>query len=136
MNSTPASPIVSIRFGNLDTFCEELAARGPNIEPVVRICQQVRPAHGQDGRSLPIEHVFGHASYLRRTADVLQIVALHLYLGQRWAYAEPTPDRAEVTARVDRLYDRLRECCQMLGYALVDGSAYQEPGTQLDAGYP
>ena len=48
MHSNAASPIVSIRFGNLDTFCEELAARGPNIEPVVRICQQVRRGHSED----------------------------------------------------------------------------------------
>jgi hypothetical protein len=130
MNSTPASPIVSIRFGNLDTFCEELAARGPNIEPVVRICQQVRRGHSEDLGPLPLEHVFGHVSYLRRTEYVLQVTALHLYLGQRWAYPDPTPDRTEVTARVDQLYDRMRERCQALGYALVDGSAYEEPGAQ------
>ena len=89
MHSNAASPIVSIRFGNLDTFCEELAARGPNIEPVVRICQQVRRGHSEDLGPLPIEHVFGHVSYLRRTEDVLQVRALHLHLGERWAYPMP-----------------------------------------------
>jgi hypothetical protein len=30
MMNTPTSPLVTIQFGNLDTFCEELAARGPS----------------------------------------------------------------------------------------------------------
>ena len=71
-----------------------------------------------------------NVSYLRRTEDVLQVTALHLYLGERWAYPDATPDRAEVKARIEELYDRMRERCQALGYALVDGSAYQQPGTQ------
>ena len=75
-------------------------------------------------------HVFGHVSYLRRTEDVLQVTALHLYLGERWAYPDATPDRADVRARTDQLYERMRERCQALGYMLVDGSAYQEPGIQ------
>jgi hypothetical protein len=130
MNATPALPIVTIQFGNLDTFCDELAARGPNIEPVVRICQQVRRGESDSHGPLPIEHVFGHVSYLRRTADVLQVSVLHLYLGQRWAYADQTPDRAEVKVRLDEVYDRVRERCATLGYALVDGSTYLQPGAQ------
>jgi hypothetical protein len=130
MNSNPAVPIVSIQFGNLDTLCDELAARGPNIEPVVRICQQVRQGHSDTHGPLPIEHVFGHVSYLRRGADVLQVTALHLYLGQRWLYVHASPDRAEVQARIEELYDRVREVCQRLGYTLVDGSTYQQPGAQ------
>jgi hypothetical protein len=73
MNATPALPIVTIQFGNLETFCDELATRGPNIEPVVRICQQVHRGQSDTHGPLPIEHVFGHVSYLRRTADVLQM---------------------------------------------------------------
>jgi hypothetical protein len=61
---------------------------------------------------------------------VLQVTTLHLYLGQRWAYSDATPDRAEVQARIDQLYDRVRGACQSLGYTLVDGSTYQEPGAQ------
>lgn len=128
--NTSTNPIVKTQFGNLDTFCDELAARGPNLEPVVRICQQVRPGHSDTHGPLPIEHVFGHVSYLRRTADVLQLVVLHLYLGQRWIYADNTPDRAEVRARIDELYERIRSVCQALELALVDGSTYQEPTPQ------
>ena len=128
--ATIPTPVVGVRFGNLKTFCDELAARGPNLEPVVRICQQVRRGQDDTHGPLPIEHVFGHVSYLRRTADVLQVTTLHLYLGQRWAYADATPDRAEVQARIDQLYDRMRDVCQTLGYTLVDGSTYQEPGVQ------
>ena len=47
-------------------------------------------------------------SYLRRTEDVLQVVVLHLDLGQRWSYADSTEDRAEVRARLDGLYNRIR----------------------------
>jgi hypothetical protein len=101
-----------------------------HIEPVVRICQQVRHAQSDTHGPLPIEHVFGHVSYLRRIADVLQVTILHLYLGQRWVYADATPDRAEVQARIDQLYDRIRGVCQTLGYSLVDGSTYQEPAAQ------
>ena len=42
MANASTSPVLTTRFGNLDTFCEELAERGPNVEPIVRICQQVR----------------------------------------------------------------------------------------------
>ena len=122
-----AALIVGVQFGNLETFCEELAARGPNVEPVVRICQQVRRGHSEDHGPLPLEHVFGHVSYLRRSGDVLQILALHLYVGQRWMAAEATPDGAELQARINAVYDRVREHCQRLGYVLVDGSTYQDP---------
>ena len=125
--NTTTSPIINTQFGNLETFCEELVARGPNVEPIVRICQQVRAGQSDTHGPLPIEHVFGHVSYLRRTADVLQLVVLHLYLGQRWIYADDTPDRAEVRARVDELYERMRSVCLRLDLTLVDGSAYQEP---------
>ena len=123
-------PVVGVRFGNLETFCDELAARGPNVEPVVRICQQLRQGQSEDLGPLPLQDVFGHVSYLRHTAEVLQVTVLHLYLGQRWAYPDATPDRAEVQARIDQLYDRIRGVCQTLGYTLVDGSAYQEPGAR------
>jgi hypothetical protein len=91
MSSNSASPIVKVRFGNLDTFCQELAERGPNVEPVVRICQQVRTGEHTDHGPLPIEHVVGQVSYLRRAADVLQVTVLHLYVRQRWAYSGPHP---------------------------------------------
>ena len=129
MATIPAA-VVGVQFGNLETFCDELAARGPNVEPVVRICQQLRQGQSDTLGPLPIQHVFGHVSYLRRTADVLQVTTLHLYLGQRWAYPDATPDRAEVQARIDQLYDRVRGACQSLGYTLVDGSTYQVPGDQ------
>jgi hypothetical protein len=67
---------------------------------------------------------------VRRNGDVLQVTALHLYVGQRWAYPDGTSDQAEVKARVDQLYERIRGLCQTLGYVLVDGSVYQEPGQQ------
>jgi hypothetical protein len=121
------SPIVKVQFGSLDRFCEELAARGPNVEPVVRICQQVRAGQSDTHGPLLVEHVFGHASYLRQTADALHLTVLHLYLGQRWIHATNTPDRAELHARVDERYDRVRSTRQALGLTLVDGSAYQEP---------
>lgn len=103
MTTTPPSPIVRVQFGNLDTCCDELAARGPHIEPVRRICQQVRQGQSETHGPLPIEHVSGHASYLRRTAGVRQVTALHLYLGRRWPYADASPDRDEVKARIDGL---------------------------------
>jgi hypothetical protein len=130
MLNSPTPLFVSVQFGNLETFCEELAVRGPNVEPVVRICQQVRQGQSDTHGPLPIEHVFGHVSYLRRTADVLQVIVLHLDLGQRWAYADTTEDRAEVRPRIDRLYDRIRDACQTHGYVLVDGSTYQEIGAR------
>jgi hypothetical protein len=111
MHTTSTHPLVSIRFGNLDTFCAELAERGPNVEPVVRICQHVRQAESDIYGPLPLENVWGHVSYLRRTGDVLQVSALHLYLGQRGAYAGGTPDRADVKTRIDQLYDRVRGLC-------------------------
>jgi len=61
---------------------------------------------------------------------VLQVTLLHLYVGQRWAYPDDTPDRAEVKGRMDELYERIRSVCHTLGYALVDGRTYQEPGTR------
>lgn len=130
MKNTSAIPIVRVQFGNLDTFCEELANRGPNLEPIVRICQQVRTGQSDTHGPLPIEHVFGHVSFLRQTDDLLQVIVLHLHVGQRWIYADATPDRAEVRTRIDELYDRIREVCQTHGLLLVDGSAYQEPASQ------
>jgi hypothetical protein len=75
----------------------------------MRICQQVLQAESDTYGRLPLENVSGHVSYLRRTGDVLQIIALHLYLGQRWAYAGGTPDLGGVQARIDQLYDHIRE---------------------------
>ncbi len=60
MATTHTPAVVSVQFGNLDTFCEELGARGPNIEPVVRICQQLHQGQSDSHGPLPIEHVFGH----------------------------------------------------------------------------
>lgn len=130
MTNASTTPIVTTRFGNLDSFFDELTARGPNIEPIVRICQRLRTGHSNEHGLLPIEHVFGHVSYLRRMADVLHVTVLHLYLGQRWIYADETPYRAEVRARVDELYERVRSVCQRLDLTLVDSSAYQEPAAR------
>ena len=130
MNTSAGIPVVRVQFGNVGAFCQELAARGPNVEPVVRICQQVKQGHSDNLGPLPIEHVFGHVSFLHRAADVLQVTVLHLYVGQRWAYTDDTPDRAQVRVRIDELYDRVRSTCESLGYTLVDGSTYQEPGAR------
>lgn len=108
MSNIPAIPVVSVQFGNVDTFCDELVNRGPNVEPIVRICQQV-------------------VSFLRQTGELLQVIALHLYLGQRWSYPDDPPDRAEVRARVDQLCERIRDVCHWHDLELVDGSGYQEP---------
>ncbi len=130
MNEPLLTPLVKVQFGNLDTFCEELAARGPNVEPVVRICQQVRQGQSERHGPLPIEHLFGRVSFLRRTGHLLQVTVLHLYLGQRWVYPDETPDRAEVRRRIDDFYDRIRSVCETLDVALVDGSAYEPASTQ------
>ena len=90
MPDTPTPLVVTVEFGNLDTFCEELAERGPNIEPVVRICQHVRHGQSDTHGPLPIEHVFGHVSYLRRTEDQLGLPTID-------------PVRTGVGAIVDRL---------------------------------
>jgi hypothetical protein len=92
MANTSGSPVLTTRFGNLDTFCEELAERRPNVEPIVPICQQVRSGQSDTHGPVPIEYVFGHVTYLRRTADLLHLTVLHLYLGQRWTPAD-TPAR-------------------------------------------
>ena len=128
--TTRGTPVVRVQFGNLETFCDELTLRGPNVEPVVRICQQVRQSESDAREMVPIEDVFGHVSYLRRVADVLQVTVLHLHVGNRWIYPDSTPDRARVKARIDELYDRIRGICQALDYTLVDGSTYQEPGAR------
>ena len=127
MSNIPAIPVVSVQFGNVDTFCDERVNRGPNVEPIVRICQQVRSGQSDTHGPLPIEHVFGQVSFLRQTGELLQVIALHLYLGQRWSYPDDTPDRAEVRARVDQLHERIRDVCHWHDLELVDGSVYQEP---------
>jgi hypothetical protein len=90
MSNSSTTPLVKVPFGNLETFCEELAERGPNVEAIVGICQQIRRGEHTDHGPLPIEHVYGHVSYLRRVADVLQVTVLHLYVGQRWAFPDNT----------------------------------------------
>ena len=58
MANASTIPVLTTRFGNLDTFCEELAERGPNVEPIVRICQQVRSSPTETHGPVPIEDVF------------------------------------------------------------------------------
>ena len=109
MSNIPAIPVVSVQFGDVDTFCDEPVSRGPNVEPIVRICRQVRSGQSDTHGSLPIEHVFGHVSVLRQTGELLRVIAPHLYLGRRWSSPDDMPDRAEVRARVDQLYERSRD---------------------------
>jgi hypothetical protein len=68
MGSLPVPLMVSVQFGNLDTFCDELGACGPNVEPVVRICQQVRLAHSDTQAVLPMEHVLATSATCGATA--------------------------------------------------------------------
>src|SRR4051812_31798902 len=82
---TDPRPLV-VHFSNPDEFLAELRARGPNLEPVVRITFRWT----RDESGAPLVHLTLLANYLRRLGDdpgggvVVSIVHLGRYVGAVW----------------------------------------------------
>ena len=88
-NDTPAprgpQPL-RLLFSSHEEFPEELRARGPNLEPVVRVTFR----KSADASGAPLTHLTLLATYLRRVGDdpggpvVVAVVQLAEYLGSVW----------------------------------------------------
>jgi hypothetical protein len=99
------TPQVSVRFNQPSEFVAELQARGPNLEPLVRLTLVGRRGQLRDGTPLPVQELSVHASYLRRTGKVVQLVTLETFVGEWWGITE---QNARTQERVDQVLELVR----------------------------
>jgi hypothetical protein len=109
---------VSVRFNQPSEFVAELQARGPNLEPLVRLTLVGRRGQLRDGTPLPVQELSVHASYLRRTAEVVQLVTLETFVGDWWGI----PDQdARTQERADQVLDLVRAAAEAAGLEVAAG---------------
>ncbi len=110
-----------VNFNDAGKFLDELAARPPDVERVVRVTQVLRStAHP------PLHHLLVVAGYLRRTNGVLQLVELNTFCGQVWP-GGPTHPGDDVAARAQDLVKRVEVGVRERGCGPAPG-VYRLPG--------
>jgi hypothetical protein len=120
----PASGTVLVAFSNPDEFAEELNARGPNVEPVLRLT--FRWAADRDGG--PLTDLWVAASYLRRLdAGALAIVRLSHYVGAVWNERDDAPSR-RVRERADQVRASIRRAAEAVGIEVRAGGHLPSAG--------
>ena len=122
-------PVVRVTFSNPDEFLQELLARGPNVEPVLRTTLWWTPH--LDGA--PIHDVAVVASYLHRAAaDVVAVVELQRHVGEVWTGLEsPGSRRCRASARA--LLAVLDSAARDLGLGRASG-VYHTPSDPVTHG--
>jgi hypothetical protein len=111
---------ILVRFGSPEEFLAELGARGPDVEPVVRLTRRFLPARSDTYGPLPYSHVQVVASYLRGWGGEVRIVELATYCGQRWP-GLPGPTNDGTDAMSDRIMALVQGRAESLGYAVAAG---------------
>ena len=109
--------LVSVRFSRPREFVAELQARGPTLEPLVRLSRIGRQRRLQ-GRLLSGQELWVHASYLRRTDDVVHLVTLECDVGA-W-HGVPELD-AQTEQRADEVLELVRAAAGAAGLEVASG---------------
>jgi hypothetical protein len=122
----PPGAALRLAFSSPDEFLAELARRGPNLEPVLRVTfRWTRDADGAPVRDLCLV-----AGFLRRVADgVVGVTTLRHHLGEVWEDATDSQSRS-VRERATGLRARIERAAADLGLEVAPG-AYAGDGQQL-----
>ena len=109
---------VSVRFNQPREFVAELQARGPTLEPLVRLTLVGRRGQFRDGTPLPVQELSVHAGYLRRTGEVVQLVTLDHFVGDWWGIPEQD---ARTQERADQVLELVRAAAEAAGLEVAPG---------------
>src|SRR5947209_8536241 len=107
-----ATLLVSVRFSRPREFVTELQARGPTLEPLVRLSLVGRTRRSRHGTPLSAQDLSVHASYLRQTGEVVQLVTLACAVGAWWGI--PGQD-AQTQQRLDQVLELVRAAAESAG---------------------
>ena len=116
-SSRAAPHLLRVRFNNPAEFAAELRARGPNLEPVVRLTYR----WAADANGLPLRHLSVVAGYLRRLpgGTVVATELVH-YAGEVWrGLHEEASQRCQ--QRADGVRDHVARAAQELGLEVSAG---------------
>ena len=112
------APLVVVRFDQPHEFVAELRARGPTVEPLVRLSLVGLTRRGYRGSPLPGQDLWLYAGYLRRTGGLVQLVTLERFVGAWFDAAEldvPTEQRA------NQVLQFIRASATAIGLEVVAG---------------
>ena len=111
------SHALRVRFNSPAEFTDELRARGPNVEPVVRLTYRWT----RDANGLPLHHLSVVASYVRRLPCGRIVVAeLAHYAGEVWrGLHEEASQRCR--ERAGRARDDVARAARELGLEVCAG---------------
>jgi hypothetical protein len=106
-----------VRFNDPAEFAEELRARGPNVEPVVRVTYRWTADTG----GLPLRHLSVVAGYLRRLPGgaILPTELVH-YAGEVWHGLNEQASQL-CRERANRARDEVARAAQELGLVVCPG---------------
>lgn len=114
---------VVVRFHDPGEFCDELAARPPDVEPVVRLTRR----YTRSVQAVPLQSLEVVASYLRRgggdvvRADVVRLVELTARCGTVWPGGPSSPDADAAEARAERASAAVRVAADVVGVEVAAG---------------
>lgn len=127
----------TITFQQTTAFLDELRARGPNVEPVVRVAKSMTQDRLRLGEGEPVAapswSVFVEATYLRYVRykpEVLALVKLREFVGQEWHTIDGVvkdEHYRELQVRLNGVLDAIAEACRDRNLEIADGSSYQLP---------
>ena len=120
-----ARTVLRVSFTSPAEFADELRARGPNVEPVVRLTY--RWTAGANG--LPLQHVSVVASYVSRlSGGELVLVELAHYAGEVWRGLH-TEASERAHERADKAHEHVAAAVHALGLEPCAGT-YAAPNAR------
>ena len=112
-----------VRFSNVTEFCEEIAARGPNMEAVVHATNL-----WEADKTMPnaIQHHYVVGTFLRGIGDTRTvIVTFRKYCGQEITGPGAAVGNERSKAQASRIMEEIRATCTAERLACV-GGIYEE----------
>ena len=119
---------IRVEFSDPTEFLDDLRARGPNLEPLVRVTFR----KSSDPGGAPITHLTLLASYLRHIdsgepSSVVEVVELARFVGSVWAAGIDDPESAQARRQADQLRAALTTAIEELGYRVGGGTYLAAP---------